>query len=687
MVVQKYSKLLEPLQIKNVKLKNRIVKSAQWFIYAEPDGSVGPRLLGWYEALAKGGVGLVTVEESICEFPVGASNVPHIRLDDDQFLPGLTRLAEVIHRHDCPCFVQITHAGPAHNPDASGGMQPVAPSAVEPPTEPQMAPARALSNAEVKEMVEKFARAAERCFKAGFDGVEMHYAHYALGNAFLSRIQNQRDDEYGPQSLENRARFGTEVIKRVRELTTPEYVIGVRLNCMEWGHGLGTTSEEAAQFARMFEAVGCDYIQASAYGYGPMALCALPNLVIYPEVPPGTEKFAKRIATGALIPEASIVKNAVNIPVSGVGNLTFEAAEKVLAEGKVDLVCFGRQFMADTEFPKKLAEGRDDDIRECLGCTQCLHVMLLNQPVECRINIFAGKETELELLPASSKKKVMVIGAGPAGLEAARVAALRGHEVSIHDKAKEIGGLLGMATFIKGTEVDDLPKLVNYYQKQLKRLKVKVNLGREVTAALVTREKPDVVIVAGGGKPEVPDILVEAGAKLVTTEQLKAQAKGFLRFLSADAMAQMTKVFLPVGKDVVVVGSDLAGLEAAEFLVKRGKQVTVIDEAPAPFEGVLIHWLVRLMPWLEAKGVVIYNGVKYGKVTSRGIDFTTAEGEDKTISADTVMVVNSYGRNEALYDALEGIVSERYLIGDAARDKTEYIKGAIYDGARVALKI
>ena len=237
-----YQHLLEPYQLKHLTLKNRIVKTAQWLIYPEPDGSVGERLLAFYDTLAQGGVGLVTVEESICDYPLGASNVPHIRLDDDRFLPGLTRLAETIHRHDVPAVVQITHAGPAHNPQQPDGGQPVAPSSVDPPTEPSFAVARELTVDEIPDLVEKYARAAERCQEAGFDGVEIHMAHYALANAFLSRIQNKRQDEYGCDSLENRARFSVEILRRVRELCGDDFLVGVRMNGKEWGHPLGTTS-------------------------------------------------------------------------------------------------------------------------------------------------------------------------------------------------------------------------------------------------------------------------------------------------------------------------------------------------------------------------------------------------------------------------------------------------------------
>lgn len=683
---QKYRKLLEPLQIRNVRLKNRIVKSAQWFIYPEPDGSVGERIKGWYETLAKGGAGLITVEESIPDYPLGASNVPHIRLDNDRFIPGLSELASVIHKYDCPAFVQITHAGPAHNPEVSG-LQPVAPSSLDPPLRPTFSVARGLEVSEIKDLVEKFAQAALRVKKAGFDGVEIHMAHYALLNAFLSRAQNKRQDEYGRESLDNRARFSVEVLRQVRELVGPDFVVGVRMCAKEWGDELGTTNEEALQFAKMFEQAGADYLQLSAYGYGSFSGAALPDMVLYPEPAEEAKLFLKRMSTGALIPEAAAIKKAVSIPVSGVGWLDYKIGERILEESKVDMVCFGRHLMADPEFPNKLADGREKDIRPCLGCNYCYHMYMLNQPVQCRMNAFAGNETEMVLKPAERRKKVMVVGAGPAGMEAAKVAAERGHDVSLYDRAREIGGLLPWAAIIKGGRTDNLNDAIEYYRTQLKRLGVKVYLGEEVNVNLVNKVHPDVVILAIGRKPVVDEILVKSGARVVSTEQLKHRAKRLVELLGPRIISALTKVFLPIGEKVVVVGGDLAGLETAEFLAKRGRQVTIVDEAEQLGEGMLIPWLIRIIPWMEAKNIGTFTGVKYEEITSKGITITTKDSQRKTIEADTIIVITRYEKNTDLYQALEGILPELHLIGDAKSDQPGYIVGAIHDGARAGLAI
>lgn len=686
-----YKALFQPLKLGKLELKNRIVKSGQWFLYAEPDGSCGDRIIGWYEGLAKHGPGLITIEESICEYPWGASGMPHVRLDEDRFIPGLTKLAAAVHKHGVPAVVQITHAGPAYSSKLAGG-QPKAPSSIDPPSEPGLFEiAREMTHQEVLDVIEMWAQAALRCRKAGFDGVEIHQAHYALGNAFLSKRQNKRTDEFGCQNMDNRTRVGTSIVKRARELCGPDFVIGIRLSNKEWGDPLGTTNEEACEIARRFEAAGADYIQSSGYGYNTFSLCAFPDLVTYPEAPPEAKEFAARIDRGgALIPETANVKQAVRIPVSGVGRLSFAEADRAIQEGKMDLAVFGRQFMADPEFPRKLADGREDEIRLCSRCLHCLHIMWTYQPVQCRCNPFAGNETTMQIAPAKTRKKVMVVGAGPAGLEAARVASLRGHEVHIWDEVKELGGATRMAAFIKGEEHDHLTEFISWFDRTLKQQGVTRHLGKKVTAKTVEAEKPDVVILAPGAEAVEPDLPVKKGAKVQTTEEQRKQAATALSWLGARMTSTATKVFLPGGKHIVVVGSDLPGVEAAEFLSKRGKQVTIIDEAPTPFDGVDIQWLLKLVfpgGYFERKGIRVLPGVTITEIAKGSVTVATADGKSETIACDSVLVVNRHRKNDALANELKGKVKEVHVIGDAMSDKLGYVYGATHSAAELALTI
>jgi len=692
MVERKYVNLLRPLQLKNVTLKNRIVKTSQCFVYAESDGSVGDRLKSFYASVASGGVGLVIVEESCCEYPLGVSWMPHIRLDDDKFIPGLGELAAVIHSHDCPAFVQITHAGPAHQP--FDGQPPVAPSSIDPPVQPGFVVAQELTLEKIKDIIEKYAEAALRIKNSGFDGCEIHLAHYALGGAFLSRIQNKRVDEYGFNSLESRARFGREILERTRELVGPDFIVGVRMSAREWGHPLGTTIEEAAVFAKIFEKAGGDYIQSSAYGYNEFFRCWAPDVLLYPEVPQTARSFAARIPKGALLPEAAVIKKAVSIPVSGVGRLDADIGEKAIKDGKIDMVWMGRRLMVDPMYPRKVAEGKAEDIRPCTGCMYCFSHLITPTPVKCRWNAFLGNEHELgcdgtDFKPVKEKKKVMVVGAGPGGMEAARVAALRGHEVLLYDREKYLGGLIPMAAFIKGTDFDNISLALKWYENELKKLKnLKIVLGTEVDKDLVVDISPDVVILAPGSKWELPDIPGIQGSNVVTTGELKKKVKGYLRYLGTEVMSSLTRIYAPVGRRVIVIGGDLKGLEATEFLVKRGRHVILVEQSHDLGEGMHEHLKSRFFPWLQAHDrITVYTGVTFNEITSQGLDITTDQGVKKMIEADTLMVIEKDKKNFDLHNALKGEVSELYLIGDAKEDGNAWIHGAVHQGARTAFSV
>jgi 2,4-dienoyl-CoA reductase (NADPH2) len=691
MAKKKHVHLLKLFQIRNVTFKNRMAKTSQWFVYPEPDGSVGERLKAFYASVARNGVGLVIVEESSCEYSIGVSRMPHILVDDDKFLPGLSGLAEIIHRHDTPAFVQITHAGPAHTP--FDGQLPLAPSSIDPPAQPGFVVARELTIEKIKDIVERYSRAALRVKIAGFDGCEIHLGHYALGNAFLSRIQNKRHDEYGCDTLENRARFGREIIERTRDLVGPDFVVGIRLSAKEWGHPLGTTNKEAIEFAKMFEKAGADYIQSSGYGYNEFFRCWAPDVVLFPEVPETARSFAARVPKGALLPEATAIKKAVSIPVTGVGRLDADSGEKAINQGKIDMVWLGRRLMVDPSYARKVAEGRMEDIRPCTGCMFCFSHLITTTPVECRWNAFLGHEHEfgcdgVDFTPAKIRKKVMIIGAGPGGMETARVAALRGHEVLLYEREKNLGGLLPLAAFIKGRDYDDVSLALEWYRTQLQKMRnVKISLETDVDAKLVRDITPDVVVLSPGSKWEIPDIPGIRGANVVTTNELKEKARAFIEYLGSDAMSSLSKVYLPIGKKVIVLGGDLKGLEALEFLVKRGRKVILVEEEQ-PGEGMNEHLKSRFFPWMEAhRRITTYAGVTCHKVTAQGMVVTTKEGKRVTLEADTVMVIEKAKKNFDLYEALKGSVPELYLIGDAKEDKTAWIHGAVHDGARTALSL
>ena len=691
-MAKKIEKLFEPLTIRNVILKNRLVKTSQWFIYPEEDGNVGERIKAFYASIAKGGIGLVIVEESTCEHSLGASNVPHIRVDDDKFIPKLSELADVIHQHDTHCFVQITHAGPAHV--MFDDQQPIAPSSIDPPAEPNFAIAREMTVEEIERVMESYAQAALRVKKAGFDGCEIHLAHYAMGNAFLSRIQNKRTDEYGCQSLESRAKFGTTILKRTRDLVGDDFVMGVRMSAVELGHPLGTTNEEAVEFAKMFEKAGADYIQSSAYGYNEFYVCWAPDQMTYPETPKALKTFAKRIPEGALLEYAENIKKAVSIPVSGVGRMGYENGEKALRKGRIDMVWIGRRVMVDPAYPNKVKEGRFDDIRPCIGCMNCVSHLLINDPIKCRWNGFMGREYELGCdgidFPQVDKiKKVMVVGAGPGGMEAARVAALRGHNVHLYDKEKNLGGLIPLSAFIKGSEFDDVSLALKWYEGQLKKIpNLKINLGVEVDAATVAQLKPDAVILSPGSKYELPDIPGIDGPNVVSTNQLKEKAQTYLKYLGSGTMSKLSKIYLPMGNHVAILGGDLKGLEAAEFLVKRRKKVTILEESDQLGNGMNVWIQFKFLPWMEANpNITVHKGISYEKIHEKGVTIKTGEGKIIDIAADTVMIIEKDKKNYALYDAIKDKVPEIQIIGDAKENENAWFEGTIHSGVTAGMGV
>lgn len=661
-----FEKLLEPLKIKNVTLKNRIVKPATWLVYPDDDGTAGDRVKAHYKALAKGGVGLITIEESTPDYPMGASNWPHIRLDDDRFIPSLTELAEVIHEEGCPVFVQITHAGPAHSPDWDG-FQPMAPSAIDPPAEAFMAVSREMSVSEIEELVEKFAQAALRVKKAGFDGVEIHGAHYALLNAFLSRYQNKRLDEYGCETLENRARFPLEILERTRELVGDDFVVGIRMNAREWGPDTAITLEEGVEFARMFEAAGADFIQSSGYGYGIYDHCALPDLVLYPEIPESAGTFADSIPSGALIPAAAAVKRAVSIPVGGVGKLSPEAAEQALKEGAVDMVCMARGLLADPDLPNKIMDGRVEDIRPCLGSSSCLYQVAMGVPIACGMNPFLGNEREMVVEPAIKKKNVMIIGAGPAGMESARMAAERGHHVTLYDQADSIGGRINRLALIKGTAVENYTGILTYYETQLNKLGVVVKLNTEVDDALVSKISPDAVIIANGGLEILDDIPGIDRDSVISTDRIGPDTQFDQR--------------------VVVIGGNYMGLNTAIYLAKQSKDVTILEKADEPGEGMIIFWMAKALGWLAQHGIPIVTGVQCQKIIDNGVIVTNSAGEEINIEADTVVFVSKHQKDEPFFNALEGKVPEIHLIEEEDKDEMAYFGGAVHNGAKVGMLI
>ncbi|TAK34163.1 MAG: FAD-dependent oxidoreductase [Chloroflexota bacterium] len=684
---QKFEKLLQPLKIQQIELRNRIVCTANSRYFATDDGYTTDLDLGTYEALARGGVGLIVVQWAAIDYPVGF-RLRHYAISDDKYIPGLTELAAVIHKHGCPAFLQLCHKGPLQE-FSDFNVEGVAPSSI---VDVMPAPShdfhypRELTIAEIQDLVAKFANAAERARRAGFDGVEIHAAAIYLVAAFMSRIWNKRNDAYGCQNLESRARFAVEIIRAIKERVGQDFPVGIRINGQEWGHQMGITPEESEQFALMLEKAGADYISVLGIGFGQYEHVQFAKLVLYPEPSSVTRPLIKQIKKpGVLVPAAERIKRVVSVPVVAVAGLDPKLGEWLLQHNKADLIGMVRPLIADPELPNKVARGRLDDIAPCTACVECLGRVWKTKPLRCRINAALGREREYTVTPSPRKKSVVVIGGGPGGMEAARTAALRGHEVLLYEKEHKLGGSLPLASLVKGFEIEDLDALVRYFKLQLNELGVKTRLGTEATPALIKELRPDAVVVATGGAPETLLIPGIDKRKVLSSSDLQRTARTLLRFISPKLLRRLTRFWMPIGRKVVIVGGLMHGCQLAEFLLRGGREVTIVETTDELGTGIPEVNRPRLLSWLADKGVTMMSGVKYEEITDKGLRLTTREGHTQTIEADTILTAIPPRRNTELFETLQASVPEIYLTGDC-REPGKIID-AIADGRRVGCSI
>ena len=645
-----FPKLFEPGRIGEMELRNRMVMPAMGTNLATRDGYVTEQMKDYYEERAKGGVGLVIVEVTCVDSPTGKTIPCQLLVDDDKFIPGLSELAEVIHRHGAKAALQLMHAGRAARSKITH-MQPVAPSAIPMPF-PSMVGyegeiPRELTISEIKDLVGKFGKAAQRAKRAGFDGVEIHSLGLYLVAQFLSSASNKRQDDYGGE-LKNRARFLLDIIKAIKEAAGQDYPTWCRLTVREFGIEGGITLEEGQEVARMAQEAGADAIHVTAMAWG-----------VSPRVRPPT---AER--PGSIMPFAEAIKKVVIIPVIAVGRIDPELGERVLQEGKADFIAIGRGLITGPELPRKAASGRIDEIKPCIGCMRCTHVILhKSEGLQCTVNAAVGKEREYELRPAEVIKKVLAVGGGPAGMEAARVAALRGHQVTLYEKQSKLGGQLLQA--IVPPHKNNLVSLIDYLVTQMARQGVKVKLGIEATPELIEEAKPDVVILATGVTPLIPEIPGIHRPNVVTAQKVLEGEE--------------------VGERIVVIGGELVGCEIAEYLAERAKKVIIARRGLLMATRIIPGLRELLLSRLAAKGVTMLTGVKYQELTDKGPAITTKEGEKQIIEADTVVLAAGAKPNRVLLQALEGKIPEIYSIGDCVEPRG--IAGAIADGYRIGRRI
>jgi 2,4-dienoyl-CoA reductase-like NADH-dependent reductase (Old Yellow Enzyme family)/thioredoxin reductase len=630
-----FTKLFQPGVIGGVQIRNRIVMAPMGTHFAEADGSVGERVINYYVARALGGAGAIMVEAS---FPTFGRDT-RIYLADDRFIPGLKRLSDAIHGAGATAFIQI-HPGRGR----FDTVQAVSCAKLRVPGSGAMA--RALRTEEVEQRVAEFGEAALRARKSGFDGIEVHGGHGYLVADFLSSRTNKRTDKYGG-SPENRARFAVELIRAAKERAGKDYPVLFRLSVDEVGRHLQL--KDAIAVSQMLEKAGANAIDITSAGADNYERVAAPYYL-----PLGyNARYAQRI------------RKSVGIPVSTAGRIDDPyVADEIIRRGKADFVTLGRALITDPEFPKKAAEGRVGDIRKCIACCSCIDVTV-GKALKCTVNAAVGREGD-KLGPAPLARRILVVGGGPGGMEAARVAALRGHNVRLWESGKKLGGQVNLAALPPYKE--PLTNVIQYLGNQLKELGVTIELGKEATLSSILEYKPDVVIVATGSLPVLPGLPgIEVNRNRVVTAQ--------------DVLGDR----VVVGQKVVVIGGGSVGCETADFLASKGKQVDVVEILENFAQDATLPVLPYLLSRLEDQGVRMFAGVKDEELTEKGLKFKDREGRSIFLEADTVISAIGTRPNDELFKLLQGKIPAVHAIGDCAQGRR--MMDAIHEGAAIGEEI
>ena len=622
-----FGNLFDEIRIGNVLLRNRIVMPPMVMCYAGPEGEINEQVIAHYEVIAKGGIGLAIVEASYVHSS-GKGFESEIAVDRDGLMPRLHMLTNAVKAWGAAIAIQLYHGGIQAHVD-----QPVGPSAIGRKVFPPLRTPRELTTDEVEKMVENFANAALRAKMSGFDMVEVHGTHGYLIAEFLSPLTNKRTDKYGA----DRALFATEIVRNIKEKCGSDFPVIFRLAANEFEEG-GITLDYAKEAAKKLEAAGVDAFDVTGGTYDTADHIIPP---IY---------YDKQ---GYFFREASEIKKTVNVPVISGGMLADpEIANDAVGNGLVDLVFIGRQLIADPEWPRKVREGRIAEIRPCIACEQCIERIFFQEPVNCSVNPLKGYEyrylSEEHIPKAKNPKKVLIVGGGLTGLEAARVASLRGHNVVLFEESNDLGGVL---RYVLNEKMKwRIKRLIEWYGCVLCNQDIEVKLNTKVDADIIQKENPDVVILATGSDPLIPKIPGVENA-----------------VLAEDVLSGKTQP----GKSVIIIGGGLVGCELAIKLSNEGHNVTIIEALPQIAMGEPILSRMGIIKLLDKNGVRVLTCAPVVEIHKSGVETVNNLGIRSLFKADIIIL--SVGRKAKvetdLMEASKKVAREVYLIGDAKQPR------------------
>ena len=647
--ISPFPRLFEPGFIGGLRLKNRIVMPPMGTQFASPGGAVTPRMIDHYVRRARGGVGLIIVEFTCVDYPRGKGHFNQLALDSDALIAGHSDLVDAVHRAGAKIAVQLHHAGGNTHRGRTEGVHPVAPGLF--PSRLAEEQPHILATDEIPALVEKFAQAVRRAESAGYDAVELHGAHGYLIGEFMSPYVNKREDEYGG-SLEKRMRFPREIISRAKRLVGDDFPITMRISGQEFVPG-GRTLGETKEVAQILEAAGLAGLHVSAGVDTDLHWMVDP--IMSPE--------------GARIHLAAGVKEAVSIPVIGVGVIREPAfAEDILVQGKADFVAIGRGLLTDPDWPRKAAEGRTAEIRKCISCNYCDGTLnTVGRSIRCVVNTEVGRGEKADAWPAPLRsKKVLVVGGGLAGMEAARVAALRGHQVTLFEKSDSLGGQLLLA--IKAPGKKKLEWLLEDLNRELAKSSVDVRTNSPVEPQTVRDFAPDALVLAVGGEPIVPAIAGIDSNRVVSSWSL------------------LTGEERVTGSRCVVIGANSTGCEISLLLAADpGNHVVIVEQLSTlardmePFARSAIREEIY-----RNERIHVSLGWKASRITPTGVEVVDRGGLASSHEADcVVLAVGTKPADSLNRDLIAacGPATEIYSVGDGARVGT--IDSALDDGRTV----